>query len=105
MQATNEGIIPMKTHRCMPPVAQQPRAVPAEVTDGATRSNPQSPAARTILALVFALGSFGAAAAASGYGIAGHAGADAGAASMRLAASADSASTSHATPISNAWIY
>jgi hypothetical protein len=105
MQATNEGTIPMNTHRCMPRHALQPSAVPAQAIQDALRSNLLNPAARVTLALAFALGSFGAVAAASGYGSADHTGAHLSAGSNRLAASADPASTSHITPISNAWIY
>lgn len=102
MQATDEGTIPMKTHRYMPRHALQPSAVPAQAIQDALRSKPLSPAGRGILALAFALGSLGAVAAASGYG---SAGAHASAGSIRLAASADPAGAGHSTPISNAWIY
>jgi hypothetical protein len=54
----------MKTHRWIPHVVAQERAVPAEALTGAHRAYPKAQAASRILVLALVLGSLGADAAA-----------------------------------------
>jgi hypothetical protein len=74
MQATDEGIFPMGTHRRILHDVTPARTVPVQGLAGALRADPPIRAARGILILALAAGGLGAGAAASaGLSSAGHA--------------------------------
>lgn len=65
MQATDEGIFPMGTHRRILHDVTPTRTVPVQGLAGALRADPPIRAARGILILALAVGGLGAGAAAS----------------------------------------
>ncbi len=104
MQVTDEGIVPMKTHKWIPHVVMQARIVPVETSPVTPRTDPLVHTARGILILALVLGSLGAdAAASSGYGSVGHASASQPAGNIRLAVSAYTKSSGDMIPAS--WMY
>jgi hypothetical protein len=97
----------MKTHRWIPHVVTQERAVPVEALTGAQRTDPLAQAGRRILILALVLGSLGAdAAALAGYASADHANAHQPAGNISLAASSSPIRTSTGSgSISSPWMY